>query len=159
MADSYLTRVKGLSELGKALKEFPDKLQEQALKGATGAAAKVVRDEARAQFTSKWHSISGRLLQNIVLKYISERSKGGRATFFVLVRKVSRKKLPKGAKRGGTRAVEGYAFYWRFLEFGTRFIAAKPFLRPAFENKYQDAIDKFRDYLRAWIEKNKGKMK
>jgi HK97 gp10 family phage protein len=29
--------------------------------------------------------------------------------------------------------VRSKAFYWRFLEFGTRFIRARPFLRPAFE--------------------------
>lgn len=30
------------------------------------------------------------------------------------------------------------AFYWRFLEFGTRYLAARPFLRPSADNNRTD---------------------
>lgn len=37
----------------------------------------------------------------------------------------------------------GDTWYWRFLEFGTSKIAAKPFMRPALENNIQGATDLF----------------
>ena len=39
------------------------------------------------------------------------------------------------------------AFYWKFLEFGTKFITARPFMRPAFENKKSAAAQAMREYM------------
>lgn len=35
---------------------------------------------------------------------------------------------------GQTYQTPGNVFYWRFFEFGTRKMAARPFMRPAFDN-------------------------
>lgn len=34
-------------------------------------------------------------------------------------------------------------YYWRFLEYGTRHLAANPIFRPAFDNHHQAAADRF----------------
>lgn len=51
--------------------------------------------------------------------------------------------------QGGARQIEGSGapggdtFYWRFLEFGTEHIAARPFMRPALANNINAATDVF----------------
>jgi len=37
----------------------------------------------------------------------------------------------------------GYTFYWRFIEFGTEQVAARPFMRPALQNNDIKAADIF----------------
>ena len=45
-----------------------------------------------------------------------------------------REELRKGLPGGDT-------FYWRFVEFGTKYVAARPFMRPAFDQNTQTATD------------------
>jgi len=44
-------------------------------------------------------------------------------------------------------AVAGDVYYWRFVEFGTAKMAARPFLRPAFEAQKQNALEVFQTVL------------
>jgi HK97 gp10 family phage protein len=48
---------------------------------------------------------------------------------------------------------QGNAFYGRFLEFGTAKMAARPFLRPAFDARSGEALGIFMDRLRENIER------
>jgi HK97 gp10 family phage protein len=45
------------------------------------------------------------------------------------------------------------AFYWRFLEFGTVKMAARPFMRPAFDVSSQQALSLITNKLAAEVEK------
>lgn len=57
----------------------------------------------------------------------------------VLTRKV--KALLRRVRRAGSSLrIQENAFYWRFVEFGTSKMRARPFLRPAFDNN-KDAIN------------------
>ena len=49
--------------------------------------------------------------------------------------------------------VSGKAYYWRFLEEGTSKMAAVPFLRPAADSKHEEGIGKFKEKLKAEIDK------
>lgn len=53
----------------------------------------------------------------------------------------------------------GDTFYWRFLEFGTEKMAARPFMRRALENNTQAATDAFAQALGAEIDKELAKVK
>ena len=44
------------------------------------------------------------------------------------------------------------AWYWRFVEFGTRKMAARPFLRPALESRRRQAVDAIKQRLTQRIE-------
>ena len=44
------------------------------------------------------------------------------------------------------------AWYWRFVEFGTRKMRARPFLRPALEAKRREAVQAMKDRLSERIE-------
>jgi len=81
------------------------------------------------------------------MKHIRELSSGGRQTFYVMVR--HGKKYQKQGKRG---TLSQDAWYWRFLEFGTRKMAARPFLRPALESRRTQAVDAIKARLRQRIE-------
>jgi HK97 gp10 family phage protein len=48
-------------------------------------------------------------------------------------------------------------WYWKFVEFGTEKMAARPFIRPAFEAMKMDALERMRQYAAARIEKEAGK--
>lgn len=49
--------------------------------------------------------------------------------------------------------VSGKAYYWRFLEEGTSKMAAAPFLRPAADSKHEEGVGKFKEKLKAEIDK------
>lgn len=49
-----------------------------------------------------------------------------------------------------------YPRYWVFVEYGTSKLAPAPFLRPAFDTKAHEAIDRFKAKLRQNIEKEGG---
>lgn len=46
------------------------------------------------------------------------------------------------------------AWYWHFVEFGTKNMPAQPFLAPAFDGKRTDAVQAFVDEMSAQLEKN-----
>lgn len=120
MAESI--RIEGLTELRRKLLTLPAKLRDRELRAATGAAAKVVRDEARARAPVD----TGLTRDNIIAA--RRRAERYDEEYAVTVRH-------KG---------KGRPFYWKFIEFGTVKLAARPFLRPAFESATYRAINAFR---------------
>lgn len=132
-------QVSGMRELQDALKRLPDKIARNALRSAVNAGAAVIRNEARARVPTR----TGRLRKAIYQRQIRERSGAGTQTFYVGWR-------ARGTKRSGKSQTHG-AFYGRFVEFGTSRMAAKPFLRPAFEARKHDAVARIREKLRERI--------
>ncbi|MHA3057748.1 HK97-gp10 family putative phage morphogenesis protein [Acinetobacter sp. ANC 4641] len=49
--------------------------------------------------------------------------------------------------------VKNKAFYWRFLEYGTPNMVAVPFLRPAFDHNKEDAVERFKERYREYLQK------
>lgn len=43
-------------------------------------------------------------------------------------------------------------FYWRFLEYGTPNMAAIPFIRPGFDTKKSEALQRFKDRYRSYVD-------
>jgi HK97 gp10 family phage protein len=62
--------------------------------------------------------------------------------FFVGVRQG--KKYRKQGKKGDKSQD---AYYWKFVEFGTSKMSARPFLRPAFEASKLQAVDRIQEYM------------
>lgn len=61
----------------------------------------------------------------------------------------------RSGKVGGKYTVQGEAFYWRFLEFGTRRgVAAKHYLEYAFRDAKSAMLSASVDYLRKFITRN-----
>lgn len=43
-------------------------------------------------------------------------------------------------------------FYWRFLEYGTPKMRAFPFIRPAFDHKKEESLERFKQRYREYIQ-------
>lgn len=145
---SVETTVNGLAALERMLSELPEKVQVKIARASMAAGARVVRDEARRIVPVK----TGALKASI--RVGTGRSKNG--MIFANV-------------RAGGKNRKGDAFYSHFVEFGTlphaiapkkkggrkalkfagRFAASalvpatrpKPFMRPALDGKWREAVD------------------
>ena len=143
-----LQHVAGLSELSAALRELPQRIGRNVLRGSVAAAAAVVRAEARNKApvatgdVAQGHPPPGTLRRAIYQKQIRELSDSGRQVFFVGVRQ-GKKYRHQGKK--GDKSQDAY--YWRFVEFGTSKMAARPFLRPAFEQSKMAAVERMKNYM------------
>jgi HK97 gp10 family phage protein len=150
MADEH-TRVRGLPELKTALLGIAPKLRRRALRNALAAGARVVRDAARqaTPVLRQTHRRAPFRTPGTVRKAISVRTskiarRAGDVGVFVNV-----KPAPKG-QRGARSATD--PFYWRFLEFGTKKMAARPFLKVG-ASRLNQALDKFISAIRPAIDK------
>jgi HK97 gp10 family phage protein len=127
MAKHERFKVEGLAELAKALRELPDRVAKNGLRVSVYAGAKVIRDEARtrapkaAEILGPNQPPPGTLKRSVIMKQIPELSSLTRQTFFVTVR--HGKKYRKQGRQGN---LSQDAWYWRFVEFGTRKMRARP---------------------------------
>ncbi len=141
-------KIEGLNELKKKLDELAPKMEKKIVGQALRQGTNVIRDSAR----SKVNSISGNLKKSI--KTVGVKGKKP------LVSEMNVRVRGKDA------------FYAKFVEFGTKphvilpkkgmallvkgkeyrivhhpGAVAKPFMRPAFDENYQKAIDRFKEVV------------
>lgn len=147
--------VEGLRDLSKALLRLPAELRKRYLKFAVMSASKLIRDLARQLAPKK----SGALRRAIIIKFRADKSNDNQATYIVCVRngvKVYKHKERFKVKGMPAQTIEVRAeedaFYWRFVEFGTQFQKAQPFMRKAFETLKNAAVDEIASKLRVGIE-------
>lgn len=138
-----------------------------AARGATNAAAQVVKREAIVNARMQGLVSTGALVNNIAVK----RERGTPANITEYHIGVRHGKEGKGAQRIAVRGTDGRIrfqnadnpFYWMFWEFGhynvfmDRHVAAKPFIRPAMLSKEGMLIEVMRGNLAARIEKTMAK--
>jgi HK97 gp10 family phage protein len=151
--------IQGLSELMKAMQELPKALEKKVMRQAVGAGAILIRKTAQDLVARR----TGLIAKAIRVSFNKRESTPGRIVYHVFV-----SKKVKGMKRyryrpGNWKNPVGYtgkvedvmwdAFYWRFLEFGTVKMAAKPFMRPAFDSINREAAEVIKGKLADGIEK------
>lgn len=145
MAD--LQHVAGLADLKRALELLPQRVAKNALRGAVNAGATVIRKEAAMLAPVR----TGRMKRAVYQKWIREQSGPTQATYYVAVRagKQYRAITKRRRVKGQTVVVTSNqdAFYWKFVEFGTSKMSARPFLRPAFEVRKSEAVERIKSYL------------
>lgn len=149
MADAITIEVKGMAELAKNLREIPAQLSTKVMRGALHAAGDVIANAAEATAPVR----TGQLREDIVTKvYVS----GDLSFNSVRVGPgYDRNKLPvrkRGAHAGRADTSASPGVYGKFLEFGTRHMAARPWLRPAFELSKEEAVNVFISYIRAGLQ-------
>lgn len=161
MAD--FLHVKGAEELKAMLMELPRTLQRRSLRRAVAAGSTLIRDQARnnAQGAPGPEVQTGALLKSIIAKRINERCAPGREVFYVTVR--------RGVKVKGVKLDAYYAGWVEYGHWindsgislrnmsnprrnvkrggliasgasGGKYVAARPFIRPAYETKKGDAM-------------------
>lgn len=145
-------QITGLADLEKRLLDFPDKIARNILAGAIRAGAVTIQKEARqiAPTSTEPHAVGkkgqknyieqvqpGHLKKNIKVRLAPRKSRTVPIEYWVYVSK--------------------QAWYWRFVEFGTSKMAAKPFMRSSFDSQKEVAVERIREYLSARIEKEAAK--
>jgi len=180
-------KVEGLRELQDALKQLPDNIAKNVLRGAVASGAAVIRDQAKSNApvyhgdVSKGHPPPGTLKRSIYIKQIREFSDLHRQVFFIGVRRG--KQFRNQGKKGN---LSQDAFYWTWVEFGhywhsgksittksergklyrgesfhegAQFVLAHPFLRPAFESQKDNAVEQMKAYMTKRIPDEVAKLK
>lgn len=142
------SRIEGLADLARSLREMPKDVRANALRAGMRAGAVVIQEEAKRRASVD----TGRMKKNIYVKRIRELVTELSEGWFVGVRMGPKRKKDKetGAL---SKDYSNDAWYWRLVEFGTRHIPARPFMRPAFEATKQAAVDAVAARLKARIEK------
>jgi HK97 gp10 family phage protein len=141
MGDFLAIEVKGLAELKRRLALMPEAIQKKVSKGMVASAAAVFQREAVARApvypgqVGKNHPPPGTLKSAIYQFRWSQQSGGTREAWLVTVR------------RGRTAKGSIDAYYAHIVEYGSVKMSARPFMRPAFEVKKQEATEAMRKYL------------
>lgn len=156
MADGMTVKLEGVEDLKRALAEASTHIRTKAVRGALREAGKVIQSAARAAapilaVPTKTRK-PGTIQRNIVVRPSKMARKEGMEGVYVSVRGIrGNARTKRLGKAGATNPNDPY--YWRFLEMGTRKMAAKPFMRPAAENKGAQAVEKFMQTVVPQIEK------
>lgn len=143
-------KVNGIPELKAALAGLVPKLRRQALRNALAAGARVVRDDARRRAPVLQPTLRapyrkpGTVQKAITVRTSKIARRAGDVGVFVNVRPAKRGQ--RGAKS------QNDPFYWRFLEFGTKKMAASGFLQ-AGARRLGEALEKFKAVIGPQIDK------
>jgi len=144
--------VKGLDKLKAALQQMPDRIRKRAVGKALRAAGRIIRDEARARVPVLSEPSKNRrpgvLKRAIAVRRSKIAARQRLVGVFINVRPL--KSVLAGTKSATRKAALGPVgannpndpFYWRFIEFGTRKMRARPFLADA-AKKLPQAADVF----------------
>lgn len=140
-------KVQGFKELGDALKQLPQNIATKRLAGAVSSAAKVVQDEAKKRAPIR----TGKLRDNIVRYKSKKYSNAQQVTYHVGMKKEWFAFVDSAKNRRSGKAGKKYSrdkvYYWRFFEFGTVKMAARPFFRPAFDLTKSEQLSTMQKYL------------
>lgn len=140
MAASF--KFSGGAELTRALEALDQKVKKKILRSAVVAGAAVVKKRAKQIAKSKGIEDTGATIRNIAGKVEKQRSD----TYAQINIGVRHGKPKKGAKN------QDDPWYWWQHEFGNSKMAARPFIRPAFEESKEQVIEVMTARLRKGIE-------
>ncbi len=163
--------LKGLHLIEAAMRELPDRVSRKMLNDGLLLAARLVRDDAKQRAPRlegddpRW--LRGQLRRSIRATRIRPREYS--AEVIVSVRRLSKRALARIKRRQLKARAEGknvriggrYSgdpFYWRFVEFGTARMRARPFLRPAFDAQKQKAVEAAIKFYRDQVQTELAKL-
>lgn len=161
MADGVTVKLDGVDELNKALANAAKKIRTGAVRGALRKAGQVISKEAKLSApvlsAPTRNRKAGTVKRNIAVRNSKFARQAGNEGVFIGVRPLRGSRQKKLGKAGAKNPND--PFYWRFLEFGTKKLTARPFLRTAAESKGSQAIKTFMDSVIPQIEKLNAKAK
>jgi HK97 gp10 family phage protein len=145
MAGGWI-EVKGLSELIDKLSKLPDKMAKRLFVLAISQGAKVIQDEVALRAPVRQPGPHERAGKPIATGKATLRYPGN------LKKQIVRRKV----KREGQKVTYQVkptprAWYGRLVETGTRFAAARPFMRPAIDAKGEASIKRVAEVIEAGL--------
>lgn len=169
MAGDFDIRIEGLEGAIEALNALAPELRKKALPASMRKAARVISGEAK-RLVPVLASATAYRRPGTVKKAIAVRSskvarragdvgvfvgvkpaKGAKYRRVATVAGVSIRSKTRESQRGAKSPTDPY--YWSFLEFGTKKMRARAFLRPAFDSKSNEALAVFSRAVAPQIEK------
>lgn len=148
MAVKTTVQMEGLGELLRRMEALPREITGRnggPIRRALGRAARTVRDEVRKSAPVR----TGNLRDNIIAARVRHDRPAGVAERFVVSVRGKRKRYAgtranrRAGRVGKSYQVDGTAYYWKFIEFGTAKRAATPFIGPAFSASAGNALREF----------------
>jgi HK97 gp10 family phage protein len=166
--------VKGLRSLQHVMRQLPDRVRKKVVNASLREAAKVVQDAGINNALSQFQG-EGAVAENITFARGKARD---RTQLRYRVGVAGGAVAPAELRAGGQRASQtpihrrgktkhtglkgfvdnGQVYYWRFLEFGTSKMAARPFMRPAGSSTVAMQSAVLRRVLRRGIEREARKL-
>lgn len=141
-------QIQGFDDLAAKLREIPKALRKRVLRNSLAAGARLVRDSARASApvlqSAALYRTRGTVKKAISVRTSKVARRSGDVGVFVNVRPA------KSGARGAKSKTDPY--YWRWLQFGTSKMAARPFLN-AGANRLPAALALFQAEVGKWIAK------
>lgn len=141
MAEFLEVKVEGIQQLSARFKALSVGMRVKGVRAAVRKGANVVRDAAKAGARAIDRPETPLSIEkNVAIQFSSKRlRRTGDVEFRIGVRGGAKqyadtKENRRGRRVGQTYKTGGSTFYWRFVEFGTSTVRARPFLRPAIEN-------------------------
>ncbi len=138
-------------EVKRVLKQLPPVLQHKVVTAAARAGAQVIAKEARRRVPVR----SGLLKRSIGVAKAKKKDTPKDAVRFYVVPKtkvsINRKVSVNGQK--GKLKAKVRAYHGHFVEFGTRKMAARPFLLPAAKAKQAEVVKVFQEKIHEGVEK------
>lgn len=146
MPSDFEVKLTGIDELKRALNGASKTIRTKAVRAALRQAGKVIQQAARAKapvltVPTPYRSV-GTVAKRITVRASKFARQGGNEGVYINVRPIAGKAQTKKFGRAGAKNPND-PFYWRFLEFGTKKMGARPFLRPAAESSGNQAISVF----------------
>jgi len=141
-------QIKGFDDLAAKLRAIVPAMRKRVLRNALAAGGRIVRDAARASAPvlqgSAPYRTPGTLKKAISVRTSKVARRSGDVGVFVNVRPA------KSGARGAKSKTDPY--YWRWVQFGTAKMAARPFLN-AGANRLPAALAVFQEQVGKWIAK------
>ena len=155
-----MSRVEGLDEIVANLRKLPDAIAGKGggpIRQALFEAAKIVREDAKRRVPIG-NDDDQHLRDNIVMRRDRNPPPGVAEHYSVTVRYRPRKYRNTRRNRRQGRVGQRYQnfgqyYYWRFVEFGTSKMPARPFLRPAFEANKAAMLSTFKNTLSTAVQR------
>lgn len=155
MATKVTLKVEGLRQLGEKFAKLDEKTQKKVIRSAVRKSAALVRDFAKSHH-SNWQNQTGSLEAAISTRRATKESRPGLEVWVLGVFKTrsrAGKNTSRLSKDGKVIQLTALPYYWKFLEYGTVKMTARPFLRPALDANKQKASDKMAEVLAEELKK------
>lgn len=138
-------KVNGLNEARRALKQLPANVQRRVLSQATRSGAVIIKNEVKRAAPAGTEPPRKR----------SSGKNYGRLKENIRVIRLN-KGVPKSISRW--RVDTGRAFWGWFSEFGTRFMSASPWFRPAVDRSHEKAVNTIKERLASGVAREAEKL-
>ena len=142
MARTITVKVDGLADLGARMKGLSEAVNNRIARAATAAGAVVLRNSAQQKVPVD----TGNLKKNVIVKRLPKGESNLTSEHIVTVRKG---KLTAKQKGSGLKD----AYYGQFVEFGTAKMPARSFLRKAYDEDKQKAVEAIKDRIEKRLKK------